>query len=526
MRIKGNNNKKYQSRNTINTLPNKFITTKEKKGNIFSSSDENIKKEYKRNSNKYPTSINPNNYKLHKLNGFKEDEGSFTYNSNPIEKNNNKTQELNSSSIAYKPKIYNKLVDNTRISPMKITESKNITHTRKTLKIENPEEMSLDYFKSKKLTSKNGNNNKVYKKNLNAKTRPKLYVNQNNYIKGSFKKYNMVKSKTNTNSNSHSINTSHHYTNSNTMKNFFISNPISKTIIDPVDINFNTHNGSETHKINPKINNHPKNIFSMKFMKRPAVYHPNERVKNKIRLINNNEAIKIFNISFNDDVINNEEEEEIIKQKQKDQEKRKKEAKNDNNNILIKNYSINQRKFKGNFRNLNATEVLKCNTLNSVDSKESNLNLSEDIEFEFDEIEKKKDEIPKEIFLNFEKKNKILIKKRPVNTESSSFINYENELIILQKNKNNIISEIKISDFKNLEDINKKLIENNFCVNNIPIIFFSNDENKKLVNKIKKLNQENNSLKYCLMNSKFNVENLKLEKQVSFEINDEDDGEE
>ena len=124
------------------------------------------------------------------------------------------------------------------------------------------------------------------------------------------------------------------------------------------------------------------------------------------------------------------------------------------------------------------------------------------------------------------KRRKILIKKRPVNTENNNSNIFENELIIFQKNKNDVISEIKISDFKDLQDINNKLTESNFCVNNIPVIFFSKNENKKLVNKIKKLKKENNSLKDYLTNNKFNVKELKIDNQQRFEINNENDDDE
>ena len=527
MRIKVKNKKKYQYKNRINTLPNKIRIIKENKEFLFSSSEENTKREHKNKSNRYSTKTNPSYYKINDSNDFNENERSFGHYSNYIEENNGKFQEINPSSILTKPKVYKKLIDINTTTPMKIKESKNIAHKKKNLKIENPTDISLDYFKSSKLTSRNGSNTKIYKKNLHAETRPKLYVNPKNIFRGSLKKHFIVKSNdnininTNTNTEKHISKTSGRYLNSQTMKNFYITNPIAKTVIEPLDVNFESNNGAETYNNSPIVNYQPNNVFSMKFMKRPAVYHPNEREKNKIRIINNNDGIKIFNISFNEDVMNHDEE-EIITQKQKEQEKRKK--KSNKNNVIIKNKSINQRKFKGNFRNLNATEVLKFNTLNSIENKAGNLNLSEEIELE--EIEDKKRLNSNINEFNFEEKEKILIKKRPVKTENISRSNFGNELLIVQKDKNNIISEIKILDFKNLEDINNKLIENNFCVNNEPIIFFSNNENKKLVNKIKKLKRENNNLKGYLMNNKFDMKELKFDRQVSFGISDENDDEE
>ena len=329
----------------------------------------------------------------------------------------------------------------------------------------------------------------------------------------------------------------HRNVNSGSVTDFLGFNDMNITHTD----NFQAHN--ETLCIYPSLTEGNNTFENMNRTMKPFSYKPKQKTKNKIKIINNNKAIKIFNISFNDDLIDREEE-EIMNQKQIEQQVRqnkiimdgKKNNKNNEVNHSLVNNFVNSSKFNNNVKNLSEINVLKYNTINNNSSNLTNNKKCIKANENYMTINASKENV-----INKKIPEKILFKKRPIkeiskdcidnkekkthykiNNLKKSIINKNiHELIIIQKNKYDV-EEIKITDYKSLGDINNKLREKNFKVDNKEVVLCTVEEiseKKKLINEIKSLRQKNDELKYYLLtDNKNDYKNLEKAGQFNFGI--------
>ena len=567
--------------NAIEPSTGAIKTTKNNIENIFSSDEARNKAiKYIIKSHRNDANSNPLYYKLNKQQSYfytldkDSDIGSLKDEIiavNPkLLKNNSNSSKLN---IDKRQKTYTKIeyhpMNNDQI---KINKKQNINFKKKSLKIENPVELTdindlyqdqqsatsrdkynktlnnTDYYNimndfSGQKNKKNNNFEYIKKSEdrLITDLQPKLYVNSTNVLKT--ETYTINKSETSTNyfpkvlkpkrinkkSSANYINnkkflnvtnSNNIYIHKNAMSNcspdFFELNDMNLTHIE----NFHTNN--DDIFVYPTLTENNSTLENMENIKKPAVHKQKRRSKNKIRIINNNKAIKIFNISFNDELIDRDEE-EIMNQKQIEQQlrhnkiKNKKEEnkKNEVNHSLINNF-VNSRKFNNNVKNLNNKDILKYKSLNISKEKDTNKRNIEKILFK----KKLVKEISKDCIDNKQKKikNKINNVKQSINNDNNKNIH---EFIIIQKNKNDV-NEIKITNYENLNDINKKLKENNFKVDNKQVVLCTVDEineKQRLINEITALRQKNNDLKYYLLTDKMNDNMyLEMQRQLTFMI--------